>query len=110
MHNVATRSMGHAKECAYMVPFTLQHPVGIFEGLKEDADEDPRGLGWYCYCSTPSYSYDENGKQIPPFPGRVFLVFVNRDKVAYNWYYDRVDASDQRFPERFETRFQRRAL
>ena len=92
MHNVATRSMGHAKECAFLVPLTLQHPVGIFEGLKEDADEDPRGAGWYCYCYKPNYSFDENGKQIPPYPpeslaklGKVWIWVKRRARGELVW-------------------------
>ncbi len=80
MHAVAQRSLGQAKECGILVPHTLQHPTAIFEGLRKDEDEDQRAPGWYCYCSKPPYSFDENGEEQPPYPGQVFLVFVNRER------------------------------
>ncbi|MBP7826424.1 MAG: hypothetical protein KA236_07730 [Verrucomicrobia bacterium] len=110
MHAVAQRSLGQAKECGILVPHTLQHPTAIFEGLRKDEDEDQRAPGWYCYCSKPPYSFDENGEEQPPYPGQVFLVFVNREKVAYNWRWARASKSDAGLPEHHEERFERRAL
>jgi hypothetical protein len=49
MQAVARRSLGHAKECGYIVPMILQKPTAVFEGLRRDEDEDPRGVGWRCY-------------------------------------------------------------
>ena len=46
MHTVGRRSLGHAKECGYLVPAILQRPTAVFEGLRRDEDEDPRGAGW----------------------------------------------------------------
>jgi len=66
---IARRSMGHAKEAAYIVPQILQRPTAIFEGLKRDQDEDQSGAGWRCYCGTPSHSYRANGVEAPPYPG-----------------------------------------
>ncbi len=110
MHAVARRSLGHARECGELVPHTLQHPTAIFEGLRRDEDEDKRAEGWFCYCSKPACSYDENGVEQPPYPKQVFLVFVNRDKVAYNWRWAKSDQTDDRLPENHEQRFERRAL
>jgi hypothetical protein len=110
MHAVAHRSLGHAKECGILVPHTLQNPAAIFEGLRKDEDEDRRAPGWYCYCSKPPCSFDDNGEEQPPYPGQVFLVFVNREKVAYNWRWARADKADDSLPENHEARFERRAL
>ena len=41
---------------------------------------------------------------------QVFLVFVNRDKVAYSWRWARADKADDRLPHNHEERFERRAL
>jgi hypothetical protein len=110
MHAVARRSLGHAKECGILVPYALQHPTAIFEGLRRDDDEDRRSPGWYCYCTKPRRSFNENGEEQPAYPNQVFLVFVNREKVAYNWRWARADEADDKLPEGHEERFERRAL
>jgi hypothetical protein len=46
MQTVGRRSLGHAKECGFIVPAILQKPTAVFEGLRLDEDEDPRGVGW----------------------------------------------------------------
>ena len=40
MQSVSRRSLGHASECGYIVPAILQKPTAIFEGLRQDDDED----------------------------------------------------------------------
>src|ERR1700747_986341 len=77
MQTVGRRSMGHAKECGVVVPMILQTPTAIFEGLTRDEDEDRRGYGWRCYCGIPEHSYRSDGTPGPPYPGQVYLVFVN---------------------------------
>src|SRR5437763_539717 len=67
MHAVARRSLGHAKECGILVPYTLQHPTAIFEGIRKEEDEDERTPGWHCYCSKPSYSFSDDGEERPPY-------------------------------------------
>ena len=110
MHSVAKRGLGQAKECGFLVPHTLQHPTAIFEGLRLDEDEDLRVPGWYCYCSKPPCSFDENGGEQPPYPNEVFLVFVNQERVAYNWRWAKCDENDGKLPVNHETRFTKRAL
>src|ERR1700722_17881841 len=73
---VGRRSMGQAKECAYTVPYILQHPTAIFEGLKRDEDEDRSGVGRLCYCGIPGHSYQADGSEGRPYRGQVYLVFV----------------------------------
>ena len=85
MHTVARRSLGHAKECAYIVPEILLNPTAIFEGLRRDEDEDRTGFGWRCFCGIPQNSYRADGTTAPPYPAQVYLVFVNDERVAYNW-------------------------
>jgi len=77
MQAVGRRSMGQAKECGYIVPAILQQPTAIFQGLRRDEDEDPRGFGWRCYCGIPAHSYRADGTQGRPYVGQVYLVFVN---------------------------------
>jgi hypothetical protein len=72
MQIVARRSLGHAKECGYIVPKILQKPTAIFEGLRQDEDEDPRGVGWRCYCGIPEHSYSADGTPGRPYPNQVY--------------------------------------
>jgi len=80
----------------------------VFEGLCREEDEPKRGVGWRCYCGVPDRSYSEEGDQRPPRPKKVYLVFVNADRVAYNW---RWEFADDRVPQLLrnpKTRFKRR--
>lgn len=63
MMAIGRRSLGHASECAYIVPAILQKPTAIFEGLQNDEDEDKRGVGWRCYCGTPAVAYRADGSE-----------------------------------------------
>jgi hypothetical protein len=110
MQAVARRSLGHAKECGYIVPAILQKPTAIFEGLRKDEDEDPKGVGWRCYCGIPEQSYAADGLAQRPYPNQVYLVFVNEEGVAYNWRWEKADDDDPRLPKDHQSRFKRRAL
>jgi hypothetical protein len=107
---VARRSLGHASEAAYIVPAILQNPVAIFEGLRWDEDEDPRGVGWRCYCGIPAFAYRTDGTERPAYPGQVYVVFVNQDKVAYNWRWEMADPNAPGLPMNHQARFTKRPL
>jgi len=107
---VGRRSMGQAKECAFTVPYILQHPTSIFEGLRRDEDEDSRGTGWRCYCGIPEHSYRADGSEGRPYKGQVYLVFVNDAGVAYNWRWEQADPDNPVLPIDHETRFTSRLL
>jgi hypothetical protein len=110
MQTVGKRSMGHAKECGHILPAVLKTPTAIFEGLTQDNDEDRRGYGWRCYCGLPTESYRSDGSAKPPYPGQVYLVFVNEECVAYNWRWEQADPDNPRLPIGHETRFRIRLL
>jgi hypothetical protein len=110
MQTVARRSLGHAKECGYIVPMILQKPTAIFEGLRWDQDEDPRGVGWRCYCGIPERSYSSDGTPGRPYPNQVYLVFVNEEGIAYNWRWEKADADNPTLPQNHDTRFKQRLL
>jgi len=110
MQTVARRSMGHAKECGYIVPAVLQAPTAIFEGLASDEDEDRRGVGWRCYCGAPAVAYRADGTSRPPFPNQVYVVFVNEDRVAYNWRWEKTDPDAPGLPLNHAKRFKKRLL
>ena len=110
MQTVAKRSMTHAQELAYIVPMILQRPTAIFEGLRQDDDEDRAGYGWRCYCGQPDRSYRADGREAPPYPEQVYLVFINDDGVAYNWRWEQADPDDPRLPRGHGQRFRSRLL
>ena len=110
MHAVGKRSLGHAAECGYIVPLVLQEPTAIFDGLRREEDEDRWGYGWRCYCGVPNRSYGIDGREAAPYPGQVYLVFVNDQSVAYNWRWEKCDPQDPTLPMGHEARFKRRLL
>ncbi len=110
MQAVGKRSVGQAKECGFIVPAILQGPTAIFEGLRRDEDEDRWGEGWRCYCGIPTVAYHFDGTERKPYPGQVYLVFVNTDRVAYNWRWEKADPNDCKLPQHHETRFKTRLL
>ena len=93
------------REAAEIVPHILQHPVVVFQGLRREEDEDPRGTGWRCYCGKPTKKFQKDGSEVNPDPNYVFLVFVNDEGVAYNWRWECVDLEESGFPRGYETRF-----
>jgi hypothetical protein len=110
MQAVARRSLGHAKDCGLIVPAILQRPTAIFEGLRQDKDEDRRGFGWRCYCGIPDHGYRPDGAEARPYPGQVFLVFVNDERVAYNWRWEAADPDNAKLPISHANRFKKRLL
>ncbi len=110
MQTVAKRSLGHAKECGFIVPAILSTPTAVFEGIRREEDEDPRGVGWRCYCGVPEHSYRKDGTAAKPYPGQVYLVFVNADGVAYNWRWEKADPENADLPLGYETRFKTKLL
>jgi hypothetical protein len=107
---VGRRSLGHAKECGYIVPAILQGPTAVFEGLRRDEDEDTRGVGWRCYCGVPDHSYRRDGTRAAPYPNQVYLVFVNQEGVAYNWRWEKADPDKPTLPMDYQTRFKKQLL
>ena len=110
MQAVGRRSMGHAKECGLIVPMMLEKPTAIFEGLRRDEDEDRWGYGWRCYCGLPEHRYRTDGSSAPPYLGQVYVVFVNDERVAYNWRWEKADPENLKLPIGHETRFKQRLL
>ena len=110
MQAVGRRSMGHAKECGYIVPAILQKPTAIFEGLCRDEDEDVRGAGWRCYCGVPERAYRQDGTETNSYPNQVYVVFVNDDHVAYNWRWEKADPEKPTLPLGYQTRFKIQVL
>ena len=110
MQTIGKRGLGQASECAYIVPYILENPTAIFEGLRRDEDEPKQGLGWRCYCGVPKCSYRADGSEGPPYQNQFYLVFVNDEGVAYNWRWEQADPHHPDLPQDCETRFRKRLL
>jgi len=110
LQTVASRGPGLVKECAFIVPQILSAPTCIFEGLRWEEDEDRWGYGWRCYCGLPTQAFRRDGTSISPHTGRVYLVFVNDEAVAYNWRWENADPDNLKLPLNHEIRFKQRLL
>ena len=108
--NVAGRGKKNAMEAKFLVPYVLRKPTSIFEGLKEEEDDDPRGVGWRCYCGVPTCSYTQDGNEALPYLGKVYLVFVNHDGIVYNWRWEESDGFNPDLPINYDSRFRERLL
>lgn len=107
---VKKRGLGEILCAAKTVPEVLQCPTAVFEGLCSDEDEDYRGVGWRCYCGIPKHDYSFEGHELSPRPKRVFLVFVNVERVAYNWRWEKCDETDDNLPINYQNRFKTRCI
>lgn len=103
---VVKRGAGHARELAYCVTETLESPKRIYQGIREEDERE-----WLCYCGKPEYRYHGvSGDQRVADAYEVFLVFVNADRVAYNWRWEKCDEEDALSPMDSESRFEKRVL
>lgn len=107
---VAQQGEGRTRELAHTVRWSLMNPRAIFRGVRDDThgmDEDE----WLAYVATPPKAYDhKTGREVPPWPNEVFLVFVSEERVIYNWYWSECDRYDSHLPEDYESRFDERLL
>lgn len=110
LRGLTRRGLGKVKEAAFLVPEVLARPSAVFRGLTRDTDEPLRGTGWLCYVGRPHECYEDDGRKLPRQPNRVFLVFVNDDWVAYNWYWYAADANQPDLPESHADRFRERLI
>ncbi len=105
---IARQSKGAVMEAAHIVPEILARPSAIFEGLRRDEDEDKYGNGAMCYCGIPTVAYDKNGSPTQPWHDEVFMVFLNAECVAYNWYWHQCDCDLNNYPDGHVERFRRK--
>lgn len=111
MRRVASRGLGHASEAAFILPYVLENPCAVYEGIRWENDEDKSregAPGWRCYCAIPLNAFRQNGDKIAPYANQVFVVFVNHERVAYNWRWERSDPEDEFAPIGHKDRFKRR--
>lgn len=97
---------GRTKELIEIVSWLVLHPTSIWQGLRDRNARD-----WLCYVGSPNSAIDlPTGRRIPPWPGKVFLVFANAERVVYTWGWEPSDPESPQFPEGYKTRFRRQVL
>ena len=86
-------------------------PMRFLKGLRFD-DDEPRhcdSQGWRCYAKHPARRYNDKGGTFATPKGRIFLVFVDTDKIVYNWTWDETDEEalvrGEHLPVDYKTRF-----
>lgn len=104
LDETAKRGMGAARELAHTVRQVVLHPTAVFKGVREEVEEE-----WLCYVGTPETAYNyRTGDARPAWEGEVFLVFVNDDRIVYNWRWEKADSRYRDLPLNFEDRFDQR--
>lgn len=98
------RGVGPTRELALLVPHVLLHPTAVFRGLRDRESSE-----WLCYVGLPPNAYDyRNGQRVAPWPGEVYLVFVNSERAVYTERWERSASDNPELPEGYETRFAER--
>jgi hypothetical protein len=98
--------VGRVRELIELVPPIVRNPKAVFRGVRDRVERR-----WLCYVGLPDCAYDRvSGHRIPPWPGKVFLVFVNANRVVYNWRWDPADLDKPYLPEQYEIRFDKQLL
>jgi len=98
--------MGATRELAFTLPWAIMNPTAIFRGIREEGEPD-----WFCYCAVPSKRYDyRTGESRLTQRGRVFVVYVDADRIIYNWRWEPADASNGDLPQNYTQRFDERTL
>ena len=76
----------------------LKAPMLIFEGLQREGQET--GL---CYVGRPKRH--GGNWSAPPYPMKVFLVFVTKEKTIFEWRWEKQDPEKPGFPLDSRARF-----
>jgi hypothetical protein len=99
------RNMADVCAATYTLGESLRNPDAIFEGLRFEEDEprDCSSPGWRCYACRPARRYNDKGGTYPTPEGRIFLAFVNDDRIVYNWYWS--EADENGLPTNHKERF-----
>ena len=63
----------------------LTKPAAVFGGVCEHQQ------GGVCYTGLPSCAYTNSGSKVPPFPEKVFCVYVNPQDKVYEWGWEQAD-------------------
>lgn len=88
---------------ALSIPDVLRKPSAIFQGLERDNFE-----AGFCYTGIPAHRYLDHNITVPPPPGFVFTIFMDKDLVIFDWRWERADSKMARHPLDFKNRFRKK--
>jgi hypothetical protein len=77
----------------------LKNPDLIYEGLRREGQEN--GL---CYIGKPKCFRE--GAEYPGHPGMLFLVFVTKEYIIFEWRWEKVDEKLPDYPQDVKQRFE----
>jgi hypothetical protein len=89
----------HKYKSAICVKEVLAAPAVIFEGLQRDGQEEA-----LCYAGLASCRFSNQGAQLPPPPGKTFVVYIRKDDVIFRWDWEPADVNGT-YPLGFRERF-----
>ena len=99
-----------------LVDDALLYPKAIFRGIRFEEDEQHscHSPGWLCYCGYPPNDFRFQGEETAPPARKVFLVFINEEKIVYDWRWERADSDawdkGKRLPIDYQNRFQEQII
>ena len=99
VEHVQRHGPGHKFHELKLVKEVLELPTVIFEGLREEQEEE------MCYAGIPSGSYNNQGRKKPPFEGKTFSVFLTEDGKVFQWRWEDADPDREGYPEKWQDRF-----
>jgi hypothetical protein len=104
-HVLHWRTKGHERKLfeVFSIEPVLQSPLAIFEGLEREEFEDG-----FCYCGIPDKKQVTENSTVPPPPGMVFLIFVNKEFAIFEFRWEKMCAEDFGNPENYKTRFKQK--
>jgi hypothetical protein len=105
VRHITSRSRGQAMELAHIVPEVLLQPTAIFQGVRDEGEKD-----WLAYCGLPSHSFDRHGDRRLLREDSFYFIFINADRVVYNFRWDMGRSGNSRFPANWEDRFLKKVL
>ena len=105
---IKRRGPDHLTDMALFVPRAVEEPFAMYRGIR-------RGQGilddWLCYVCAPEQMI--TGKMQPPKPvdpGDLFLVWVNGERIAYLWRWEKPDPAKPGYPRDADLRFNERII
>lgn len=105
------RGLAATKDLAFAVKEGLEKRkiAGIFHGVR-DTDNGSRGDDDYlCYVILAERRYRDDGTDYAPI-GKVLLVFVDEERVIYNFYWSDTEPGSEKLPEDHNERFLRKLI